>query len=73
MGLFSGKAPADAPKPTLTWEPLEAGGPRIGAAIPHIGRTKILGGWLVMHFSTDGSALTFVPDADHRWDGNSLP
>ena len=40
-------------------------------------RAKILGGWLVETTqSTDsgtGIGLAFVPDPEHKWDGNSLP
>ncbi|MBS1875532.1 MAG: hypothetical protein JSU00_20125 [Acidobacteria bacterium] len=31
-------------------------------------RAKVPGGWLV---TLDGSAVTFVPDAAHEWDGGS--
>ena len=35
-------------------------------------RAKIPGGWLVgWPGSNDG--MTFVPDPEHTWDGNSLP
>jgi hypothetical protein len=34
-------------------------------------RAKIPGGWL-LRGGGDGP-LTFVPDPDHKWDGNSLP
>lgn len=32
-------------------------------------RTKVPGGWLVM---TPRGGIAHVPDAEHRWDGNSL-
>jgi hypothetical protein len=32
-------------------------------------RAKVPGGWLVM---VGGNALTFLPDPNHEWDGNSL-
>ena len=39
-------------------------------------RTKIPSGWLVLlrPSGTNGveSGVTFVPDPDHKWDGNSL-
>ena len=35
-------------------------------------RAKITGGWLVGRPDSD-AGLTFVPDPDHAWDGNSLP
>jgi len=40
-------------------------------------RAKILGGWLVLVTSQvagyQHEKLTFVPDADHTWNGESLP
>ena len=37
-------------------------------------RTPVPGGWLVAFCIEDGgSGLTFVPDANHEWDGNSVP
>lgn len=33
-------------------------------------RAQIPGGWLVL---CDGGGITFVPDPNHVWDGNSLP
>jgi len=42
-------------------------------------RAKIAGGWLVStrEVSAEGKAvglgLAFVPDPEHKWDGNSLP
>jgi hypothetical protein len=44
-------------------------------------RTKVPGGWLVRGEVWDyqfddppaGAVLTFLPDPDHKWDGNSLP
>lgn len=32
-------------------------------------RSKIPGGWLVQCMG----GLAFVPDPEHKWDGNSLP
>jgi hypothetical protein len=36
-------------------------------------RSKIPGGWLIYYSRTDSVVLTFVPDPEHKWDGNSLP
>jgi len=57
-----------------------------GRPSPRSYRTKIPGGWLVEvsrvasgggrdGFSTSGTGvgLAFVPDPEHKWDGNSLP
>lgn len=45
--------------------------------VPYIGRTKVPGGWLVFYTRGLGglgdSGLTFYPDPEHKWDGNSLP
>jgi hypothetical protein len=32
-------------------------------------RLKVVGGWLI-HL---GGGVTFYPDPEHKWDGNSLP
>jgi len=40
-------------------------------------RCRVPGGWLVQivfgAHSETGTGLTFYPDPDHVWDGNSLP
>jgi hypothetical protein len=38
-------------------------------------RAKVPGGWLVMvvHGATANVSMCFVPDANHSWDGSSLP
>jgi len=36
-------------------------------------RSKIPGGWLVAFYGHNIGGLTFVPDPNHKWDGNSLP
>lgn len=33
-------------------------------------RAKVPGGWLVL---VEGKGLTFYPDPNHEWDGNTLP
>ena len=60
MGLFSKKEY----KGTLRWE--------YGPAKAQ--RTKIPGGWLFYasdEFRTGGSGVTFIPDPEHKWNGNS--
>jgi len=32
-------------------------------------RAKVFGGWLV---AVSSGGVTFLPDPDHQWDGNSL-
>jgi len=40
---------------------------------PWIERAKIPGGWLVTYESNQGNGITFVPDPDHIWNGDTLP
>ncbi len=37
-------------------------------------RTKVPGGWLIMCKDIKGKAsgITFYPDPNHEWDGNSI-
>jgi len=45
-----------------------------GSTISRYERAKIPGGWLVTVLSRElPSGITFVPDPEHKWDGNSLP
>ncbi|MFN7933517.1 MAG: hypothetical protein U0R19_09330 [Bryobacteraceae bacterium] len=53
-------APQETPKPALVFEKLNS--------TPALSRARIPGGWLVVSHSS----VTFVPDPDHSWDGNSL-
>jgi hypothetical protein len=59
----------------LKWE--HVGGEGLAFVI-HIYRTKVPGGWLIYSCSvvkqerTD-QRITFYPDPNHEWDGNSLP
>ncbi|MBF9000558.1 hypothetical protein [Vibrio nitrifigilis] len=71
MGLFSRKGDDDIDAPVLVWEELKnKGGPRYSY------RTKIPGGWLIATCEADsdgiGSGVTFIPDPDHQWNGNSI-
>lgn len=56
----------------LQWEEIE--GER---GVNRVERTKVPGGWLVRWHYDDyqfpWAGMTFVPDPDHEWDGNSLP
>ena len=53
----------------LTWKPQAPPGP--------LYRTKVLGGWLIVWYWADSSGafggITFYPDPEHKWDGNSMP
>jgi hypothetical protein len=53
--------------PKLVWDTLENG--RLSGRTY---RAKIPGGWLLTKNSND-TGITFVPDPQHKWDGNSLP
>ena len=35
-------------------------------------RTKVPGGWLVVVESETSHGISFYPDPQHKWDGNSL-
>ena len=67
MGMFSKEY-----KGTLVWERLKNEGETSHWSF----RTKIPGGWLVMVSSAAEmtgvtTGATFVPDPEHKWDGNS--
>lgn len=64
MGLFSSKSD---PK-LLTWEQIKSNG---SAPYSTVWRTKVPGGWLITIYSPNGPGLTFMPDPQHIWDGNS--
>jgi hypothetical protein len=54
---------------TLNWEKIK------NSHFPYAGdsyRAKVLGGWLVMIPGGTAPGLTFLPDCDHLWDGNSI-
>lgn len=54
---------------TVQIEPLAA----IGGPCRALFRAKMPGGWLVGSLGNRGQeALTFYPDPDHVWDGNSI-
>jgi len=40
---------------------------------PDIFRSKIPGGWLIFLSLSNINGVTFLPDPEHEWDGNSLP
>ena len=52
--------------PKVKWEELEMKGWKGTILL----RAKVPGGWLM---GIVGGGMTFVPDPDHKWDGNSLP
>ena len=61
----------------LLWEEIESGdkaSPDAGAwttsSVKRLFRAKVPGGWLVL---SPAVSITFYPDPEHEWDGNSLP
>ncbi len=52
----------------LHWEQIDAESWFTGG---QLWRAKVPGGWLVMLSTCQG--ITFYPDPNHVWDGNSLP
>lgn len=54
----------------LDWEQLRNSGALNENAIY---RTKVPGGWLIWMEWPEQAGLTFLPDSEHKWDGNSLP
>ena len=73
--------------PRINWQALDHDANRAGEEAFAMGRTKVPGGWLVMMYMVEVETLdvglrgawgyglgglTFVPDPQHEWDGNSL-
>jgi hypothetical protein len=60
----------------ITFHPIEARmGGKFFATVP-MARAKVPGGWLVALVSgtvNSHTAVCFVPDPEHRWDGSFLP
>lgn len=60
MNLFS-------KSPKLHWKTIASkGGPK-----KNLYRSAVPGGWLVC--THEGNSIAFVPDPEHRWNGDSLP
>ena len=69
-GKVEVKKGTEQPTATVRFERLKA----VGAPYQAIYRSKVPGGWLMGSFGNSGTmALSFYPDPDHRWDGNSIP
>jgi hypothetical protein len=56
----------------IDWKKLSTGGVDINFTFH---RTKVPGGWFVaIHWQySNAASITFYPDPEHKWDGNSLP
>jgi hypothetical protein len=54
----------------VNWETLQNG---IRLEGYDLYRAKVPGGWLIYIDRVEHSGLTFLPDPNHEWDGNSLP
>ena len=60
----------------LTFHPIEARMEGMLNLTVPVTRAKVPGGWLVAVVSgaiNSHTAICFVPDLEHRWDGASLP
>lgn len=70
MSIFSKQ-----PIPTLKWQKIKNTGP-LSAERAETYRTQVPGGWLLSLTDANGTGrgigITFVPDPNHEWDGNSL-
>jgi hypothetical protein len=60
-------------KTALHFEPLEAKGipGRVVQLAVRLFRAKVPGGWLVLNEGSTSHDLGFVPDPEHRWNGES--
>ena len=52
----------------LRWENLKDSGVNFTKTY----RAKVPGGWLIRVWQSEGQGITFYPDPNHTWDGNSL-
>lgn len=50
----------------IKWEKLKSD--RMGVVY----RSKVPGGWFVLVKENDETSITFYPDPNHQWDGNSI-
>jgi len=65
--------PQEVEQPQLVWHPLNsssAGGEFF--KLGDVYRAKVPGGWLLL-VTNNARGLMFFPDAEHHWDGGSLP
>ncbi len=59
----------------LIWESIEndeLGDRMFGTQTIFTKRAKVPGGWLVCMIGGRAGGITFYPDPNHQWDGNSL-
>ena len=69
----STKTPQEAEQRQLVWHKLNSSSS--GGEFFKLGdvyRAKVPGGWLVL-VTNNARGLMFYPDAEHNWDGGSLP
>jgi hypothetical protein len=70
MGIFSNKEKSKSYNGKIVWEKLGSiGGP------DEAYRSKVPGGWIfssVFILAGESAGVTFIPDPEHKWDGNSL-
>ena len=55
---------------SIEWQELSNSG-NVHAGVETF-RAKVPGGWLVIASNKQGVGVTFLPDPDHTWDGNSV-
>lgn len=62
---------------TLHWQKLAVAEPRHEFTYGAIYRARVPGGWFIALFwasqMTGGPSITFYPDPEHVWDGDTLP
>jgi len=53
---------------TINWEKMKTS---FGYGVDMF-RSKVPGGWLILYSGGMASSMTFFPDPNHQWDGNSI-
>ena len=68
MGFFQKLVDNYERRPMLKFQQMRTDGSTIAFS-----RTAVPGGWILFTATAGGAiATTFIPDADHKWNGNSL-
>lgn len=52
----------------IKWEQLDSSNKSVT-----INRAKVINGWLVSIYFGGVLSITFIPDTNYEWNGNSLP
>jgi hypothetical protein len=76
LSAAQAEQPASARTKPFVWEVISSEGNSTEYDV-RTRRAKVPGGWLVeqieVRSKSIGAGITFYPDADHRWDGSTLP